>query len=235
MSYTVTQSDVFSVEADAAVLGVENPMVPSRGFAFQQLAEAGGDPLRQELRRLRFLSVGRAASVDPCGLPFRHLLLTASPRWQNGEANDLPVLRICYQSLYDLAEKLDVRRIVMPFLSAGYYRFPQREAIQIAFTEAAARDIETVFLAETRDRYDLCLQAVRKPRVFSYIGYYRDHAVFELENGMFAFVDLRPEVESVTLRAFYDSCYLAETDPARRPLSNAEVSRLRRIYENFNW
>ena len=187
------------------------------------------------MRKLRFLSVGRAAAVDPCGLPFQHLILSAAPRWQNGEANELTVLRICYQSIYTLAERLGVRRLAMPFLSIDYYRFPQREAIQIAFAEASRRELETVFLAETSAQYDICQQAKQKPRILSYIGHYRDHGVFELSNGMFAFVDLRPEKNDVSLRAFYDSCYLAETDPQRVPLPAEEVERLRSIYEASPW
>ena len=73
MSYSVTQEEIFSVGADAAVLGVENPVVPAYGPVFRQLAEAGGDSLRKEMRKLRFLSVGRAAAVNSCGLPFQHL------------------------------------------------------------------------------------------------------------------------------------------------------------------
>ena len=235
MSYSVTQEEIFSVGADAAVLGVENPVVPAYGPVFRQLAEAGGDSLRKEMRKLRFLSVGRAAAVDSCGLPFQHLILSAAPRWNNGESNELPVLQLCYESVYDLAEQLGVRRLAMPFLSANYYRFPQNEAIRLAFSEAGKRDIHTVFLAETPERYALCRQSWHKPRVVSYVGYYRDHAVFELEDGMYAFVDLRPELETVTLRAYYDSCYLAETDPRRVPLPDEEVDRLRGIYEAFQW
>ena len=135
MPYTFTLEDVFSVGADAAVLGIENPVVPADGPTFRALAARGGDALRGELRARRFLSVGRAAAVAPGQLPFAHLNLTAAPRWNNGESCELTVLRLCYESVYALARSHGVRRLAMPILSANYYRFPPEAAIRLAFAE----------------------------------------------------------------------------------------------------
>ena len=235
MPYTVTLEDMLALQADAAVLCVENPVIPADGPVCRRLAEAGGEALRQALKKQRFLSVGRAAEAEPCGLPFSRLILTAAPRWQNGEASELTVLHRCYQSVFDLAERLGCERLAMPFLSANYYRFPQEDAIHIAFSEAEKRQLHILFLAETPERFALSRQAYRKPEILSYVGYYRDHAVFQLDNGFFAHVDLRPEVRQVTLRSYFDPCYRAETDPARQPLPEEELARLRGIYESSSW
>ena len=88
-----------------------------------------------------------------------------------------------------------------------------------------------MFLAETPERFALCRAAGRRPAIVSYVGYYRDQAVFALDNGMYACVDLRPELRAVSLRSYYDSCCLAETDPQRAPLPDGEIARLRAIYE----
>ena len=63
------------------------------------------------------------------------------------------------------------------------------------------------------------------------MGYYRDHAVFRLDSGQYARVDIRPEIRDVNIRPFVEPCYYNEADPSLPPLSAEEILRLRRIYE----
>ena len=107
--------------------------------------------------------------------------------------------------------------------------------MRIAFAEAERSALETDFLAETEERYALCQRTGKRPAIVDYIGYYRDDAVFALDNGLFAFVDRREERIAVTLKSFYDPCCLADTDPGRVPLEERELDRLRGIYEVCRW
>lgn len=100
MPYSVTQADILSIRADAAVICIENTMEVSEDPVSQALAEAGGETLQKALRRRLFLPVGSACAVDPCDLPFRHLFAVGTPQWRNGESNELLVLRRCYESIY---------------------------------------------------------------------------------------------------------------------------------------
>ena len=70
MSYIVTQGDILSVQADAAVLGLEMTMHVAEDPAGLRLAEAGGEALREAIRRQRFIAVGSAAAAGSCTLPF---------------------------------------------------------------------------------------------------------------------------------------------------------------------
>ena len=231
MAYFVTQEDVLSVRADAVVVCLENTMTVSEDAASQRLGEAGGVRFQEALRHKRFLPVGSACAVDPSGLPFRHVLATGAPQWRLGEANEFLVLHRCYQSLYALAKKLDCSSVAMPFLSAAYYRFPQEDAVQIAREEAECAGVETIFLAQTAELYALSQKPYRKPQIVSYIGYYRDHAVFKLDNGLFARVDLRPEIRDVNIRPYVEACYYTEADPSLPALPEREIARVRSIYE----
>lgn len=232
MPYSVTEQDILSVPADAAVICIENCMEVSEDTPSQRLAEAGGEAFLSALRERRFLSVGRACAVSPCALPFRSVFATGAPQWRMGEACELVVLRLCYSALYALAREHGCRSIAMPFLSAAYYRFPQEEAVRIGLEEAGRANIETIFLAQTPELFRLSRKSYPKPKIVSYVGYYRDHAVFALDNGQYARVDLRPERRDVNIRPYVEPCYYNEADPSLPPLSEAEVSRLRRIYES---
>lgn len=231
MSYSVTQADILAVRADAAVICIENTMAVSEDPVSRALGRAGGEALRLALKRRRFLPVGSACAVEPCGLPFQRLFAVGTPQWRNGESNELLVLRICYEALYRLARETGSRSLAMPFLSSSYYRFPLEEAVQIAREEAMRADADTVFLAATPALYELSQRPYRKPQIVSYVGYYRDYAVFALDNGYFAHVDVRPELKSVSVRPYVEPCYYMEADPSMRPLTPAEIARLRAIYE----
>ncbi len=227
----VTLDDIMSLSADAAVLPLEMSGTPAEGKAAQALARAGGEALRDALRKLRFLAVGSAAVLDVPGLPFPNLIVTAVPRWLTGKANELLVLHRCYESVYALAQELGCRSLVSPFLSCCYFHFPQDDAVHIALRAAKGWEGETVFAADTEELLALSEKPWQKPRILSYIGYYRDHALFALDNGLFARVDIRPERRDADVIPYFEACYREGNNPLQRPLSKEEILRLRRIWE----
>lgn len=227
----VTLDDILSLSADAAVLPLEMTGAPTEGRAAQALARVGGEALRDALRKLRFLAVGSAAVLDVPGLPFPNLIVTAVPRWLTGKANELLVLHRCYESVYALAQELGCRSLVSPFLSCCYYHFPQDDAVHIALRSAKGWEGETVFAADTEELLALSEKPWQKPRILSYIGYYRDHALFALDNGLFARVDIRPERRDADVIPYFEACYREGNNPLQRPLSKEEILRLRRIWE----
>ncbi|MBO5496709.1 MAG: hypothetical protein J5967_04835, partial [Oscillospiraceae bacterium] len=116
-----------------------------------------------------------------------------------------------------------------------YYRFPQEEAVRIALEEAGRRSVETVFVPGTGALEALSRQEYRRPGIVSYVGYYRDAAIFALSNGLFARVDLRPELRQVDVIPYFEACYREGNNPLQAPLPEAEIERLRRIYEETDW
>ena len=130
MSYTVTENDILSIPAQGAVLALEMTGRVALGPVGDRMARAGGETLKSALRAAKFVSVGRAAAMEGCGLPFERLILTATPRFLTGKANELMMLRLCYESVFALAEELGIESLALPFLSAMYYHFPQEEVGQ---------------------------------------------------------------------------------------------------------
>lgn len=227
----VTLDDIMSLSADAAVLPLEMSGAPTDGRAAQTLAAACGERLRPAIRRAGFLAVGSAAVLDVPGLPFPNLIVTAVPRWLTGKANELLVLHRCYENVYALAQELGCRSLVSPFLSCCYFHFPQDDAVHIALRAAKGWEGETVFAADTEELLALSEKPWQKPRILSYVGYYRDHALFALDNGLFARVDIRPERRDADVIPYFEACYREGNNPLQRPLSKEEILRLRRIWE----
>ena len=231
MAVTITRSGVLSLGADAVVLALEMTGSAAAGPAGAELLRTGGEKLAAALNEAKFVAVGHAAELPDSGLPAAHLILTATPRYLTGKANELLILGRCYEAVFSLAEKLGCRSIALPFLSTFYYRFPQSEAVEIARRAAEKTPLEVFLCAETDALYDLARQPYQKPQIVSYFGYYRDCAVFTLSNGLFARVDLRPERVFADVVPYVEACYQRGNDPAQPPLPEAEIARLRRIYE----
>ena len=235
MPHLVSQADILSVRADAVVVCVEVGELCTEGESCRRLAEAGGEALRRSVVRAGFLPVGSAAHTKCPALPFRHVLLCAAPHWLTGKANELLILHRCYQSLFALAEEQGCRSLALPFLSAGYYRFPQDEAVRIALQEAEGSDLRLLFSADTPELLALSRRKFRKPEIVSYIGYYRDHALFALDDGQTVRVDLRPERREVVPVPYFEACYRVGNNPLQEPLPEAEIARLRQIYAETDW
>lgn len=235
MTGGITQESILSVQADAAVLCVENTMEVTREPVSLALEACGGAALRRALDRIRFIPVGSAVEAEISDFPFPHLFVTAAPHWLTGKANELLVLHRCYESLFSLADTLGLRRLALPFLSADYYRFPRAEAVRIALSEAGNWSGEALFVTADPALCALSREPYRRPQIVSYIGYYRDHALFELDNGLFARVDLRPERREVALIPYFEACYRVGNNPLQPPLPEEEIARLRRIYETTDW
>ena len=119
----------------------------------------------------------------------------------------------------------------MPFLSALYYRFPQPEALFIARDEAEKSPLAVTFTADTSELFALSQLPYRKPEIVSYVGWYRDYAIFELDNGLYARVDLRPERRDVAMIPYFEACFRAGNNPLQPPLPEEEVRRLRALYD----
>ncbi len=230
----VTLDDIMSLSADAAVLPLEMSGAPTDGRAAQTLAAACGERLRPAIRRAGFLAVGSAAVLDVPGLPFPNLIATAVPRWLTGKANELLVLHRCYESVYALARELGLKSLASPFLSCCYFHFPQDDAVHIALQAARGWDGETVFAADTEALLALSKGPWRKPRILSYIGYYRDHALFALDNGLFARVDIRPERREADVIPYFEACYRENNNPLQPKLPPEEIRRLRQIWEELD-
>ncbi len=235
MSYTVTRDDILNIEAEAAVVCVEISLTASDAPSCRRLSEAGGEELASAIRRQGFLPVGSCAAVEIPALPYRQILLCAAPRWCAGKSNELLILHRCYQNLFALCEERGLRSVVTPFLSADYYRYPRDEAVRIALVEAGNTDLQVTFTADTEELLALSRTKFRKPEIVSYIGWYRDHAIFELDDGHYVRVDLRPEKRDVAPIPYFEACFRTGNNPLQEPLPPAEIARLKQIYRETDW
>ena len=65
-------------------------------------------------------------------LPAKHVIHTVGPIWRGGEGGEPQLLANCYRNSLQLAVENELKSIAFPAISCGAYRFPIRQACQIA-------------------------------------------------------------------------------------------------------
>jgi O-acetyl-ADP-ribose deacetylase (regulator of RNase III) len=110
---------------------------------------AGGPAILAECRALKAglpdgrLPRGRAVATTAGRLPARWVVHTAGPIWSASQDRS-EVLRSCYRSSLQVADKLGARTVAFPALSAGIYGWPMDDAARQAVAAVRSAVVEHV-------------------------------------------------------------------------------------------
>ena len=97
---------------------------------------AAGSELLEECRLLHGCKTGQAKITGAYKLPCEYVIHTPGPRWNGGKSKEHELLASCYRSCLELAVRKGIRSIAFPSISTGIYRFPLKEAAEIAVRTA---------------------------------------------------------------------------------------------------
>lgn len=136
------QGDITRLKADAIVNAANSALlgcfVPCHGCIDNAIHSAAGLQLRAECHKLMAAQGheepnGRAKLTKGYNLPAKYVLHTVGPivRGEVTEA-DRRDLASCYRSCLELAEERGLESVAFCCISTGEFRFPNREAAQIA-------------------------------------------------------------------------------------------------------
>lgn len=105
---------------------------------------------------------GEARITPGFQLPAKYVIHTVGPVWRGGDANEEELLAACYQASLKLAESHGLRAIAFPAISCGVYRFPVRQASEIAVRQirqhlAQTRVLDTVTLVAFDDAMEAAM------------------------------------------------------------------------------
>ncbi len=112
----------------------------------------GGPEIGRACRALRAgeypngLPAGQAVATPAGLLPADWVIHTVGPVYSEAEDRS-EILRSCYRQSLRVAAELGARSIAFPLISAGAYRWPVREALELAIGELRAASADPVQLA----------------------------------------------------------------------------------------
>lgn len=132
MAFKIIRNDITKVAADV-IVNSANPKPVCGGSTEAIIYEAAGyDELLDARQGVGYLEVGQVGVTPAFNLPAKSIVHVSCPRWNDGAAESVEMLRQCYVSILQQAAALEAKSIAVPLLSSGVYRFPKDVALQIA-------------------------------------------------------------------------------------------------------
>lgn len=132
MAFKIIRNDITKVAADV-IVNSANPKPVCGGSTEAIIYEAAGyDELLDARQGVGYLEVGQVGVTPAFNLPAKSIVHVSCPRWNDGAAESVEMLRQCYVSILQQAAALKAKSIAVPLLSSGVYRFPKEVALQIA-------------------------------------------------------------------------------------------------------
>lgn len=141
---TAVQGDITTLKVDAVVNAANNAMRGGGGVD-GAIHRGGGPAILQDCidRFPHGLATGDAGWTTAGNLPARWVIHTVGPNYTAGQ-RDRSLLISCYRTSLAIADKLRVRSIAFPLISAGIYGWPRTDAIATAIDTIRAHTTSTV-------------------------------------------------------------------------------------------
>ena len=165
--------DITKVDVDA-IVNAANSSLMGGGGVDGAIHRAGGPDILEGCRaivaRQGGCKTGEAVITTAGNLPARFVIHTVGPVWQGGTKNEQTLLANCYRNALRIAVENGLRSLAFPNISTGIYRYPKKEACEVALdavraflsTHPDALD-EIRFVCFDDENYDLYLERLAAP------------------------------------------------------------------------
>jgi O-acetyl-ADP-ribose deacetylase (regulator of RNase III) len=132
----VIQADITTLAVDA-IVNAANCTLLGGGGVDGAIHRAAGPDLRKECETLNGCATGEAKITRGHNLGARFVIHAVGPVWSAGNPRQAQLLASCYRRALEIAAERGLKSIAFPSISTGAYRYPLREAAEIAVSTVA--------------------------------------------------------------------------------------------------
>ena len=133
----VISGDITALRVTAIVNAANNTLCGGGGVD-GAIHHAAGTGLLAECKTLGGCETSAAKITSSHNLQAEYVIHTVGPVWHGGHKNEPELLASCYRESLALAAAHSIDSIAFPAISCGVYRFPVRDACEIAVREVTA-------------------------------------------------------------------------------------------------
>lgn len=165
------QGDITDIPVDA-IVNTANSSLPGGGGVDAAIHRAGGSEILEEYKEIvnreGACATGDAVMTTAGKLPAKYVIHAEGPVWEGGHSKESKDLENSYESSLTLATENDCKTIAFPCISTGVYRFPKKQAAEIAVKTVRNfldenEDLDTVFfVCRDEENYDAMEKELRK-------------------------------------------------------------------------
>lgn len=131
MGLYIVKADITIREVDAIVC-TANTRLHLGGNMGNKILVAAGKDILTELNQIGHCDVGNSVITKGYGLKAKYVIHTVGPRYIDGKHGEAKLLEQAYMSALNLALDHGFETIELPLISSGSFRYPNREAADIA-------------------------------------------------------------------------------------------------------
>jgi len=131
------QEDITKLAVDAIVNAANSSLLGGNGVDGSIHRVAGNDLLKA-CRQLGGCPTGDAKLTPGFRLPARHVIHAVGPVWHGGKGGEPEQLASAYRRSLEIAAGAGLATIAFPCLSTGAYKYPTRDAAEIAVATVSA-------------------------------------------------------------------------------------------------
>ena len=128
----IIRGDITSQPTDA-IVNAANTYLLAGSAVCGAIHRVAGSELERECREIGDCPTGEARITDAYELPCKYVIHAVAPRYWDGTRDESILLTRYYQSTFTLTEKHGIKSISIPAIVTGIYRYPVKEATEIAF------------------------------------------------------------------------------------------------------
>jgi len=132
MDFTVLNSNIVNVQADAIVLPANENLKEGAGTSRAIFEAAGRKKLKEACDKIAHCNTGSAVTTSAFALDATYIIHAVVPAWIDGNHDEYALLSSAYLTSLNLADIMGCETIVFPLLASGNNGFNKELAFRIA-------------------------------------------------------------------------------------------------------